>query len=70
MKSKRYIWLPLLLLAYGITMAVYFGKDHIASGNGWRLTLFIVFDVIICVALFFFLKRRIEFDRRNRDRRK
>lgn len=61
--KHRHIWLPLLLLVYGITMAVYFGKEHIQSGNTMRLVIFFIIDVALCIGLFIFLKKREKFDR-------
>ncbi|MEZ3519582.1 MAG: hypothetical protein K1V75_06545 [Muribaculaceae bacterium] len=61
MKKYRYIWLPALLLIYGMTMAIFFGPDLIMAGRGWQVTAFVIFDVAICIALSIFIRKRQQF---------
>lgn len=58
MRDKKYIWLPLLLLAYGIFMAVYFGREHAASGHLWRVVVTLAVDILVCILLFIFLRKK------------
>lgn len=55
---KKYIWLPLLLAAYFIFMAVYFGADLLKTGHYWQFIATSAGELIVLVALFFSLKRR------------
>ncbi len=61
MKEKRYIWLPIVLLLYGVAMAAYFGPEIIAAGQGWQVWVTLGVDVIVCFLLFIFLRKRSRF---------
>lgn len=58
MRQYRYIWLPALLLLYGMIFAFWFGPDFLATGRTWDLLFAIVADILICVLLFFALKKK------------
>lgn len=58
LRNKRYIWLPAILLLYGITMAVFFGRELIAAGRWWQLAVTMGVDIIVCILLFIFLKKK------------
>ncbi len=58
MRKNRYIWLPILLFLYGLTFALWFGKDFIQSGKTLQLIIAVSADFIICCLLFFALKKR------------
>ena len=61
MKKYRFIWIPLLLLVYGLTMAYKFGSDLVAAGRAWQLWTFIAIDIIVCLFLSIFIKKRQSF---------
>lgn len=58
MRNKRYIWLPALLLIYGLSFAVWFGKDFVNSGRTVQLIVAIASDFLICTLLFFALRKK------------
>ena len=64
-KNNRYIWLPALLLIYGIIIGIAFGKDFVRSGRTLQLILTLTADLIVCILLFFSLrkKKRLEEER-------
>lgn len=61
MKKYRYIWLPAILLIYGMTMAALFGPELIDAGRGWQVAAFTVADIVICIALSIFIRKRQQF---------
>lgn len=67
MKKYRYIIIPLCLLIYFLGMAIYFGRDLIATGQYTRLLTICGVEVLIVVALFFSLKKRDELRARRRN---
>lgn len=58
LREKRYIWLPVLLLLYGLAMGITFGRDYIATGKTLQLALIMAADIAICIALFYFLRKK------------
>ena len=58
MRNKRYIVLPACLLIYGLAMAAFFAKEHIAEGRGWILAAIVGADILICVLLAIFLYKK------------
>lgn len=64
MKKYRFIWLPVLLFAYGIAIALYNKNELIASGQSWRLWLSVAIDMAVCLFLAIFLKKRRDIDNR------
>lgn len=58
MRNKRYIWLPILLLIYGLAFAILYGPDFVKTGRTMQLTLAVVADILICVLLFFALRKK------------
>lgn len=65
MKKYRFIWLPAILLIYGMGMAWKFGPELIAAGRAWQVWSFVVFDLIICILLSIFIFRRSRIDTRR-----
>lgn len=57
-KRYKYIWLPALLLIYGAIIGILFGNDFIADGRAWQFAATMGADVIVCVALFFALRKK------------
>lgn len=64
MREKRYIWLPLVLLLYGAVMAIWFGRDFVASGRTLQLIIFCAVDLLVCILLFMFLKKKQSYKQR------
>lgn len=58
MRKYRYIWLPALLGAYFLFMTFHFGIDLLRSGESVRFWGTVVAELVILVALAFFLKKR------------
>lgn len=58
MRKYRFIWLPAILLIYGMGMACRFGHELMAAGRAWQLWTFVAVDIIICVALSVFIRKR------------
>lgn len=61
MKKYRYIWLPLVLLAYGLGMAWWFGPELSAAGRVWQVWTFVGVDVVVCLLLSVFIYKRSRF---------
>lgn len=58
MRKYKYIWLPALLAIYFVFMTVYFGLDLLRSGENFRFWGTIIAEMIVLIALVFFLKKR------------
>lgn len=58
MRKYKYIWLPALLAIYFVFMTVYFGLDLLRSGENLRFWGTIIAEMIVLIALVFFLKKR------------
>ncbi|MCM1490253.1 MAG: hypothetical protein NC095_05440 [Muribaculum sp.] len=58
MRKYRYIWLPALLGVYFLFMTFHFGIDLLRSGESVRFWGTVVAELVILVALAFFLKKR------------
>lgn len=58
MRKYKYIWLPCLLGAYFAFMTSYFGIDLLKSGESTRFWLTVGSELIVLIALVFFLKKR------------
>lgn len=58
MRKYRYIWLPMLLGVYFLFMTFYFGIDLLKSGEQVRFWCTVGAELVILVALAFFLKKR------------
>ncbi len=58
MRKSKYIWLPLLLAVYFLFMTFYFGIDLLKAGESVRFWCTVGAELIVLVALSFFLKRR------------
>ena len=58
MRKYKYIWLPALLSIYFVFMTVYFGMDLLRSGETLRFWGTIAAEIIVLIALVFFLKKR------------
>lgn len=58
MRKYKYIWLPTLLAIYFAFMTVYFGLDLLRSGEYLRFWGTIVAEMVVLIALVFFLKKR------------
>lgn len=67
MIKYKYIWLPSLLGIYFIFMTVYFGLDLLRAGETFRFWATIGAEVVVLIALVFFLKKR---DRLRSEREK
>ena len=58
MRKYKYIWLPTLLAVYFLFMTFYFGMDLLRQGESTRFWLTVGSEIIVLIALAFFLKRR------------
>ncbi len=58
MRKYKYIWLPSLLGIYFVFMTVYFGLDLLRSGETFRFWATIGAELVVLIALVFFLKKR------------
>ncbi|MDE6291244.1 MAG: hypothetical protein K2M16_06910 [Muribaculaceae bacterium] len=58
MRKYKYIWLPTLLAVYFLFMTFYFGMDLLRQGESMRFWLTVGSEIIVLIALAFFLKRR------------
>lgn len=58
MRKYRYIWLPALLGVYFLFMTFHFGIYLLRSGESVRFWGTVVAELVILVALAFFLKKR------------
>lgn len=65
MRKYKFIWLPLLLGAYFLFMTFYFGIDLLKAGQTLRFWATIAAEVVVLIALAFFLRRR---DRLRKER--
>lgn len=57
-KPPRHIFLTILIGAYAVFMAVYFGSDLLRSGQYTRFFVTIAAEALVLVLLFFSLRRR------------
>lgn len=67
MRKYRYIWLPSLLGLYFLFMTFYFGLDLLKSGESLRFWATVGAELLILVALVFFLKKREKLRRERED---
>lgn len=58
MRKYKYIWLPAILSVYFLFMTFYFGMDLLRSGENVRFWATVGSELVVLVALSFFLKRR------------
>lgn len=58
MRKYKYVWLPTLLGVYFLFMTFYFGIDLLKAGETLRFWATVGAEVVILIALAFFLKRR------------
>lgn len=65
MRKYKYIWLPALLFIYFLFMTFYFGLDLLKAGEQMRFWATVGAELIVILALVFFLKRR---DRLRKER--
>ena len=65
MRKYKFIWLPLLLGAYFLFMTFYFGFDLLKAGETLRFWATVAAEVVVLIALAFFLRRR---DRLRKER--
>ncbi len=65
MRKYKFIWLPLLLGAYFLFMTFYFGIDLLKAGETLRFWATVAAEVVVLIALAFFLRRR---DRLRKER--
>lgn len=71
MRKYKYIWLPALLGVYFMFMTFYFGLDLLQSGESTRFWCTVGAELLILIALVFFLKKREKLRReREEDTRK
>lgn len=57
-KTRKSVWLPILLLVYFAAMAVIFGKDMIMRGEWINFTLISVAEIAAIFILHLFLKKQ------------
>lgn len=65
MKYKRYIWFPLVLLAYFLFMTFKYGVDLLRSGHEATFWVTCLSEVVVLILLSLSLRRR---DRLRRER--
>lgn len=58
MRKYKYIWLPVLIGIYFLFMTIYFGMDLLKSGQAFRFWATVSAEVIVLLALAYFLKRK------------
>lgn len=58
MRKYKYIWLPAILAVYFLFMTFYFGVELLRAGESVRFWATVGSELVILVALAFFLKRR------------
>lgn len=58
MRKYKHIWLPTLLGVYFLFMTFYFGIDLLRSGEPLRFWLTVGAELVVLIALVFFLKKR------------
>lgn len=58
MRKYKYIWLPALISIYFAVMTAMFGLDMLRSGAVWQFWLTVGSELVVLVALVFFLKKR------------
>lgn len=58
MRTKRYIWLPLLLFAYFIFMTLKFGLDLLHQGKTLTFVLTCTAEIVVLILLSLSLRRR------------
>lgn len=58
MRKYKFIWLPSLLALYFLGMTFYFGFDLLRQGESTRFWLTVGAEIIVLVALTFFLRKR------------
>lgn len=58
MRKYKYIWLPAIIFIYFAVMTVMFGLDLLRSGAVAQFWLTIGSELVVLVALVFFLKHR------------
>ncbi len=54
-KSK---WIPALLLIYLAIMIITFGKENISNGETVKFVVIILIELLVIIALYFFLKKK------------
>lgn len=54
-KSK---WIPALLLIYLAVMIITFGKENISNGETVKFVAIILIELLVIIALYFFLKKK------------
>lgn len=58
MKLKKSVWLPTVIAAYFIIMAIYFGPEMIKAGRTLQFSLTCLAEVIVLVLLVIYLRKR------------
>lgn len=66
MRRYKYIWVPALLGIYFLFMTFYFGIDLLRTGHEMRFWITTGAELIILIALSFFMKKREQL-RRERE---
>ena len=64
-KIKKSIWLPAAIVIYFICMTCMFAPELIRTNQTARLFTVAGLEIIVIIALYFFLKKREEIDRHN-----
>lgn len=58
MRLRKSVWMTTFILIYFITMTAVFAEDWIAAGHTTRLVITIIFELVIIVAMYLFIKKR------------
>ena len=64
---KKYHFITLLLIIYGLFMTFYFGLDLLKSGQSLRFYITLIAEIIVVTLTFFALRKK---DRLRKEREK
>lgn len=67
MRKYKYIWLPAIIFIYFAVMTAVYGMDLLRSGETSQFWLTVGAELVVLVALVFFLRRREQL-RREREK--
>ncbi|MDE7442161.1 MAG: hypothetical protein K2M69_08355 [Muribaculaceae bacterium] len=59
-KIKKSVWLPAIITVYFIGMMCWFGPELIRTQQTSRFVTVAAIEIVVIVALYFFLKKREE----------
>lgn len=57
-KIKKSIWLTAILMIYFLAMTAFYGPELVKTGQTTRLITVAAVEIVVLIALYFFLKKR------------